>query len=132
MTPATTPPVNSAARASRFARALPVAEIFEVKHTEHIGLEAVVTVVCGDADHTPHTHGLRAPLGRWAQIFAGLANDPIYGERFLELTQRARTLAAARPSVPSFGDVRMPASTPLDTPAPEIPPRADPDNAFYR
>lgn len=95
MTATSTPPAKSAAKRTR---ALPVAEIFSVERTEGIGTEAVVTCIVGDAEHTPHSHGLRAPVSRWAQIMAGLSADPIVGERFCALVAaqlgRAQPLAA--------------------------------------
>ncbi|MCX6952938.1 MAG: hypothetical protein NTV51_12350, partial [Verrucomicrobia bacterium] len=61
---------------ARFSRVLPVAEIFSFHRAEQIGPEVLVTVVVGDAEHTPHSHGLRAPLSRWAEMFAAVAADP--------------------------------------------------------
>jgi hypothetical protein len=64
---------------------LPVAEIFSVLSAERAGREVVATVIVGDADNTPKSHGLRAPRARWVQLFSMLsAEDPALGDALRE------------------------------------------------
>lgn len=126
MTSTTTPPANSA---SRFFEALPVAQLFEFHRTENIGSEVLVTVVVGDAEHAPRTHGLRAPLRRWAQIVAALYANPLFAAEVAQAIEH-----------PSHGPSRMRLPSPpivverapVATGGGEIPPAADPASPFFR
>lgn len=90
-----------------------------------VGLEALVTVVVGDAEHEPHLHGLRAPEARWVEIFAALATDPAMRERLhAALAGEAPPAWSPRP-IPLV--VQRPAAR-----APETAPAAEPGNVYER